>query len=564
MKMLKKLFAFVAAFAMLLALPTTVLAEGDESATTSTYSVTINNASGTYRIYQVFKGDLSVETDSEGKVISKTLSNVEWGKDVNSFSYTTKEATETGSSATTSDDASEIAEYLATKSNDSTVAKDFAEKAINAIKKVENEDSYSGEATADEKQQAIFTELKPGYYVIKNTSVAEDKTYTRYILQVVGNAEVDNKASVPSFDKKVQDTNDSTGKTSDWQDSADYDIGDNVPFKLTGTVASTYDSYKQYYFAFHDEEEYGLTFNPASVNVYLDANGNGRCDENEYVFSKNKDYVLTYTQKTTDPKSSDKFDIVFSNLKNITSVTGGSKIVVEYNSTLNEDAVIGNKGNVNKAKLEFSNNPNEVQSGDTKPGTGETPWDNVVVFTYETVINKVNENNQPLSGAEFTLKKVKVDAQGNATTEEVKTYTFEKKDEKGNEITNPTTFTFKGLDEGTYVLSETKTPSGYNSIDDITFTVNANHTITWDGTKTNNIPTDKDGNYILSSLSVTSSDAEFYSDAQSGKLTSAIVNKKGTILPSTGGIGTTVFYVTGAILMLGAGVLLVSRKRVSK
>ncbi len=565
MKMLKKLFAFVAAFAMLLALPTTVLAEGDESAatSTSTYSVTINNASGTYRIYQVFKGDLSVETDSEGKVISKTLSNVEWGKDVNSFSYTTKEATET-ESATTSDDASEIAEYLATKSNDSTVAKDFAEKAINAIKKVENEDSYSGEATANDQQVATFTELNPGYYVIKNTSVAEDKTYTRYILQVVGNAEVDNKASVPSFEKKVQDTNDSTGVTSGWHDSADYDIGDDVPFQLTGTVASTYDSYKQYYFAFHDEEDYGLTFNKNSVKVYLDANGNGTYDKGEYEFVKGTDYVLNYTQATTDPKAGDKFDIVFSNLKKITSVTGGSKIVVEYNSTLNKDAVIGNKGNVNKAKLEFSNNPNEEQSGDTKPGTGETPWDNVVVFTYETVINKVNENNQPLSGAKFTLKKVKVDEQGKATTEVVKDdYSFEEtySEEAGN---YPTTFTFKGLDEGTYVLHEEKTPSGYNSIDDITFTVNANHTITWDGTKTNNIPTDKDGNYILSSLSVTSSDAEFSSDAQSGKLTSDIVNKKGTILPSTGGIGTTVFYVTGAILMLGAGVLLVSRKRVSK
>ncbi|MDO4842951.1 MAG: isopeptide-forming domain-containing fimbrial protein, partial [Phoenicibacter congonensis] len=245
MKKMKKLFAFVAAVATCLALGATSV-NADES----TYSVTITNATGTYEIYQVFSGELAVANDD------KILSNVQWGKDVNAFTYTTKDATATEAAAS-SDKASEIAEYLATKSDDSTVAKDFAKKAIANVKT--NPASSSGTATATDGT-ATFTGLSAGYYVVKNTSVGDSETYTRYILQVVGNVTVENKASVPSFEKKVKDTNDSTGATSDWQDSADYDIGDEVPFQLTGTVASTYDSYKQYYFAFHDVEENGLTF----------------------------------------------------------------------------------------------------------------------------------------------------------------------------------------------------------------------------------------------------------------------------------------------------------------
>ncbi len=520
MKKIKKFFAFVAAVATCLALGATSV-NADES----TYSVTITNATGTYEIYQVFSGELADD--------GKTLSNVQWGKDVNAFTYTTKDAAGT-EAATSSDNASEIAEYLATKTNDSAVAKDFAEKAIAAVK----EGFSSGTATAT-NGKATFSGLSAGYYVVKNTSVADEETYTRYILQVVGNVTVENKASVPSFEKKVKDTNDSTGVTSDWQDSADYDIGDEVPFQLTGTVASTYDEYKQYYFAFHDVEEAGLTFNEIK-SVYV-LNGE----------TETKLASTDYSLKTTGLTDGCTFEIVFSNLKNITAVKGGSKIVVEYTSTLNEHAVLGNQGNVNKAKLEFSNNPNEEQSGDTKPGTGETPWDNVIVFTYKTVINKVDADKNALAGAKFELKKVKVDKDGNPTTEVVKTYSYSETAE------GTTTFTFKGLDDGTYVLSETETPNGYNTIEDITFTVNADHTITWDGTNRDAVLTSLTGTKVTGEITLTPSTTE-------GSLTSNVVNKKGTILPSTGGIGTTVFYVTGAILMLGAGVLLVSRKRVSK
>ena len=119
-----------------------------------------------------------------------------------------------------------------------------------------------------------------------------------------------------------------------------------------------------------------------------------------------------------------------------------------------------------------------------------------------------------------------------------------------------TKFTFNGLDDGEYVLTETKTPDEYNTIEPITFTVNADHTITWDGTNRNSVLTKLVGNKVTGEITLTHNKTE-------GSLSADVVNKKGSTLPSTGGIGTTIFYVVGVILMLGAGVLLVTKKRMS-
>ena len=511
MKILKKLFALVASVATCLTLgATSVFAEGTTTTTATTGSITINNATGVYAAYQVFSGTYNSSTG--------TLGNITWGKDVTAFEFN-------GTS-----DAAKIAEYLATQANDSTVAQEFADAAESHRKN----DEVSGTATA-ENGVAKITGLNYGYYLVKNTAVSDGKdskgeqtstaeAYTKFILKVVGDATATNKASVPSMTKKVKDTNDSTGETSNWQDSADYDIGDAVPFQLTGTVASTYDNYKTYYFAFHDVEETGLTFDANSVKVKVDGT----------------EITSGYTVNTpaTDGCT---FEVVFSNLKDIDSVHAGSVITVDYNSTLNENANIGNKGNVNKAKLEFSNNPNEEQSGETKPGTGETPWDNVIVFTYQTVVNKVDQDKHALAGAEFTLEKY--DA---ATQTWVASKTATLNDAK-------TQFTFKGLDDGQYRLTESKTPAGYNTCDPIKFTVTAEHAIEWDGTNRT---------AVLTSLTTTGIDST--SKLSDGSLTSDVVNNKGSVLPSTGGMGTTILYVTGAILMLGAGVLLLSRRKMSK
>lgn len=449
----------------------------------------------TYEAYQIFTGDLA-----DGK-----LSNVKWGS-----------ATAKNGTAVTDAELKTVTD-LASKS-----VNDNAQATANAIAAYLKSDAQPT-ATIDDTNPTV--QVPSGYYLIKdkNNTVPDGQAATTYIVTVAGNVTITPKSDVPSFEKKLKDTNDTTGETSDWQDAADYDINDAVPFKLEGTVASNYASYKTYYFAFHDVEENSLTFNKDSVKVYVD----------------NTAITSGYTVVTEGLTDGCTFEVKFADLKQISAVKAGSKIRVEYTSTLNENAVLGKHGNVNKAKLQYSNNPNDSQNGETSP-TGETPWDNVIVFTYKTVINKVDDKNQPLKGAEFALSKKMKD--GSTTTVAVV------KDSEG------TTFTFNGLDDGDYVLTETKTPAGYNSIKPITFTVTANHTITWEGEDRDTILTSLSGNAASGEITFTPTDDK-------SELDTNVVNKPGSSLPETGGMGTIVLYAAGAVLVIAAGVYFGLKKK---
>lgn len=221
--------------------------------------------------------------------------------------------------------------------------------------------------------------------------------------------------------------------------------------------------------------------------------------------------------------------------------TERTKVVVEYTATLDADAVIGSTGNPNEAHLEYSNNPNNAGSGET----GNTPNDKNIVFTYKVVANKVDEQKNPLAGAAFELQKK--DKDGNYKTVSICNAT--KKSDGTYELTDNarTSFEWNGIDDGVYKIIEVITPAGYNSINPIEFTVTADHEILSDN------PQLKD---------LLGGDA-FSGKVSTGTLTTAIENKSGSSLPETGGIGTTIFYVVGVILMLGAGVLLVTKKRMS-
>lgn len=449
----------------------------------------------TYEAYQIFTGDLA-----DGK-----LSNVKWGS-----------ATAKNGTAVTDAELKTVTD-LASKS-----VNDNAQATANAIAAYLTSDAQPT-ATIDDTNPTA--QVPSGYYLIKdkNNTVPDGQAATTYIVTVAGNVTITPKSDVPSFEKKLKDTNDTTGETSDWQDSADYDINDAVPFKLEGTVASNYADYDTYYFAFHDVEENSLTFNKDSVKVYVD----------------DTEITSGYSVVTEGLTDGCTFEVKFADLKTIDGVKAGSKIRVEYTSTLNENAVIGEQGNVNKAKLQFSNNPNDEQGGENGP-TGETPWDNVIVFTYKTVINKVDDKNQPLKGAEFTLSKKMKD--GSTKTVAVV------KDSEG------TTFTFNGLDDGDYVLTETKTPAGYNSIKPITFTVTANHTITWEGEDRDTILTSLSGNAASGEITFTPTDDK-------SELDTNVVNKPGSSLPETGGMGTIVLYAAGAVLVVAAGVYFGLKKK---
>ena len=495
MKKMKKIMALALSFMMVVAM--SVVSFAGEAG--NTFTITAPATAHQYEIYQIFTGDLAED--------GTTLSNVKWG--VNGTGETGTAVAEDVITALTAVNSKTDAEKL-------DVIKGYATLS-NPVATISNGATYSAVA---------------GYYLIKDkdNTVSGTDEYTLYIVKVVGSFTIEPKSEVPSFEKKLKDINDSTeNEYSEWQDSADYDIGDEVPFKLEGTVSGKYSEYKQYYFAFHDEQETGLTFNPESVKVYADN-----------VDITGKGYTIN-----TAPTDGCTFEIVFADLKkaaadNNFTVGNGTKIRVEYTATLNDDAVLGSHGNVNKGKLEFSNNPNQEQGG--TPETGETPWDNVIVFTYKVVINKVDSENHPLAGAEFTLTKKLKNGESKVITSI--------KSEAG------TTFTFKGLDDGEYTLTETKTPDKYNTISPITFTVNADHTITWNGENRDTVLKELTGTKVTGEITFTESVTD-------GSLSADVVNNKGSELPTTGGMGTTIFYVVGSILVLGAAILLITKKRMN-
>ena len=496
-KAMKKLMAALLAVAMVCAMAIPAFADGSSSTSTAAvikYTITAPKNGHTYEIYQIFTGDYDALQPS-------MLANIKWGKN---GTGTAGEAVE----QTVLDALSKVASY--TSDSDKLAVIEKYVTLTNPVETIVDGGSV---------------EVDGGYYLIKDQdgSLSGSEPYTTYLVSVVGTVNISPKSNaVPEFKKKLKDTNDSTGDVSDWQDSADYDIGDDIPFRLQGTVPEDYDSYKTYYYAFHDKEEAGLTFDSSSVKVFVGDEVNGtKIDASNYTV-------------VTNPADGCTFEIVFDDLKNIPTVTANSIITVTYKSRLNENAVLGAQGNVNKAKLEYSNNPKGT-------GTGRTPWDNVIVFTYKVVVNKVDQAGQPLDGAEFTLTKklndgTEVDMPMNIDT------------------SKKSLFTLSGLDDGVYTLTETVTPAHYNTISPITFTVNADHTITWETERREDILTSLSGDTASGEITFTSSKTD-------GTLTTNVINNIGTTLPGTGGIGTTIFYVIGGGLMVAAAILLITKKR---
>lgn len=507
MKHIKKLASLLLVLVMVFALATTAFAEE------TTYSITINNSAKdhTYEAYQIFTGDLS----------GTTLSNIVWGSGVS----------EAGQTAL--GDAAAKAETLKTEADAKAFAKAVAPYLTTA----------AGSANTVTDGKYVISGLAAGYYLVKDQDgslIGDNDSYTEYIIQVVGNVTATPKSDVPEVQKKVKDINDSTDTTkTDWQDSADYDIGDSIPFQLKATLADNVSSYTTYKVVFHDTLSKGLTYNK-DAKVYIDGT-----ETNGFTVTAtvNADGTTTLTVSCDDVKA--------------LGAGNSSVITVEYTAKLNENAVLGSAGNPNEVYLEYSNNPNKSEEGNNE--TGETPKDVVIVFTYKTIINKVDSETKPLTGAAFKLEKLIKGEDGAADTwTTVKEFAVDG---------TTTSFTFSGLDDGQYKLTETKTPVGYNTIDPIYFVIEATHGETADvpTLKTlNAYLTDANGNKQTEMKDGESVNIDLGTvDLTAGSITTTVVNKSGSELPSTGGIGTTIFYVLGGVLVLAAVVLLVTKKRMS-
>ena len=478
--------------------------------------------------------------------------------------------------------AQDVAEIVSEYGDNSAEAKAFARCVYAAVNSVGIERISITVGT---------TVMPAGYYLIVDVSGdgradGTNSAYNLALLQLTnrGPFEIQNKTDVPKVEKKVQEVNDSKEESgnnpTDWQDAADYDIGDDVPFQLTGYLPSNYAEYGSYRYIFHDTLSAGLDFKEI-VKVSID--GNQIIPDTQYRYSVDE----TGRQLT----------ITFPNLKSNSSITATSKIVVEYKAILNDNAVIGPAGNPNDVYLEYSNNPNwrgKGAGGNTEEGdddddndsdnddddddepTGKTPPDRVIVFTYEMDANKVDEAGNALSGAGFTLYKWvenKVenenDNEGESEVERVANGGYWKTIAT---IQGETTFEFKGIDAGLYKLEETTVPDGYNKADDIVFEVRATYTEdandpsfgTLEVYKQDEVE-DENGNIHYEDEKLAEGEVPTFTVIhERGIASTDVVNQSGISLPETGGIGTTIFYVVGGILVACCGVLLVTRKRVSK
>lgn len=545
MKHLKKIAGLLLVVVMMLAMCVTVMAD-------TTYEITINNtvAGHTYQAYQVFSGKIKTDIVNEKK--EYTLSDIEWGSGVNGITLLAqlKSNMSTVFGNDEVKDAKSVASALSKLTTDSAEMKQFAEIVYSNLTTVKSESTPTVGPNNTVSNYKI-SGLAAGYYLVKDTDPSGNTkldAYTNYILKVAENINVAPKSGVPSSEKKVQDKNDTEKTTTGWIDSADYDIWDDVPFKLTGTVAENYGDFTGVYeFNFVDHQSAGLD-EPKDFEAKVVHGNTGTVIKAGYTVSTSKDQNNKFTGV---------FSVNFPNLKelkdendNIIAVKAGDKIEVTYTSKLNDNAVIGSGGNPNTMHLEYSNNPNGTQKGQTKDDT-------VIVFTYKTVINKTDKDGKALKGAKFALYKL---------TKVGDTVAY--KDNNGNEVkgtwgkpldyvekddADTTRFTFKGLDDGIYKLSETKTPDKFNSIDDIVFEVVATHEENSDVPKLTTLSGEKLSGEISFSKDKNNQDA----------LTASVVNYAGSQLPETGGIGTTIFYVVGVVLMLGAGVLLITKRRMS-
>lgn len=500
MKLFKKLASFILAFAMVMAIamPSVVMAADGKS----TITIEGATAGSEYVAYKLFDA-----TDDGNGHFSYTVNS--------KYEAELKEVTEKNSGA-------EIVKDLEGIETNAVAVREFADKVYAKVK----------DMAADYTATGKFLNVDQGYYLIAQTKIGTNEAYSLVMLGTAGknNLTVRPKTGVPTFEKKIKEKNDSTGEETDWQDASDYDIGDDVPFKLTGTVSDKYDNYKTYYYAFHDKMDNTLQFNADKVVVKIDGK----------VIDRSK---YTVNTATTDDCT---FEVVFNDLKTV-SPTKPEKVTVEYTAQLKDNAHLGSEGNFNKGKLEFNNNP--YYEGEGKPEkTGETPWDKVVVFTYQLIANKTDGQGNELAGAGFTLYKFDKGTNNYVKVQEISDG-------------NTTSFVFTGADAGKYKLVETTVPDGYNKADDLVFEVKG----TYEAVNSAN-PLEAPNLTDLEVLdengtSITGEGKVFTTNLAAGTATTNIKNLTGSELPETGGMGTTVLYAAGTLMILAAAAFLVMKKK---
>lgn len=505
---MKRIFTLMLALMMVLALSVTAFAAGP-------YTITINNSAAdhTYEAYQIFAGDLET---ANGKTV---LTNITWGSGV----------TAQGQAAL--GDAAAKAESLTTEEDTRAFARAVAPYLTNPAESTAGNGTYT------------IANLDSGYYLVKgkdNTLTNADDFYTAYLMKVVGNMTAAPKGDKPTLNKQIKHN-----ESGEWGVVGDNQIGDTVEFRTITKVPNTA-GYTKYDYIIHDTMSAELTSNvTSSADVTIKVN--------DTTVLTTEYYIVTATGNS--------FSATVDILQAIADgkMNANDQLYTYYTGVLNADAKVYDEGKQdNVAYLEYSNNPHV----DTEKG--KTPEKKVYDWTFKMGINKVNENGGQLTGAKFALSKngtlkvadMNCDAEGipAATTELIGMVKLSDgvyrvaTDGDANvlyvvDAGNPV---IKGLDDAVdYYLYETKAPAGYNLLSEpVHFKISAAY--------------NEDGsNYTDMTVTVGAA-------AASNTLSANVVNKSGSTLPETGGIGTTIFYVLGSLLVVGAGVVLITRKRMGK
>ena len=554
MKRMRRIASLLLALAMAFGLTATAFA-----------AEVVNETGHTYAAYQVFKGTQQ-ESVKEGDGSITALGDIDWGSGVNGGELLDALKTLTVGGATPFAGCESAAAVAAVLDGQTDYTSDIAKAFANEADKHRTETS-----TPIPADKNATVNLEDGYYLFVDTQTAPDgvDAYNPALLQVTGQTiTIKQKYSVPEVEKKVSDTEDGG-----LGDAVDAGIGDSVYFTLTGTLPMNLEDYDSYKYIFHDTLSDGLQYN-GDVKVYLAAKGT---DGEPDLAGKTEIAESGYTVATGDAAAEgDTLTVTFADLKGVGGVTADSIIIVEYSATLTEAAVIGKPGNTNTVKLEYSNNPNT--SDDPSKDTGETPGDTVYVFTYELDGTKVDGQtpDKTLKDAQFVLYRGKDGAEptyadGIPTnveyalvaggklegwTESRETAMGTDGNGKGILVSDVDgLFGVSGLDAGIYYLEEVKAPAGYNLLKDpVKLTIDAEIS----GAETNQPPTigkldliteGKDGSITTEG------------NKDNGTVSLEVQNNMGALLPSTGGMGTTLFYIAGAALVLAAGVLFMMKRR---
>lgn len=548
----------------------------------TTGSITINqvaedNKDNTFKAYQIFKAKVVDEKD-KGKVAS----DIEWANNAIGSKVTTAITESAEYKALVEKDparklkkgasASDVAEWLsqnvtgttASTANNKGTRVAPGDVLYSIAKAVAEDGEAAGSSFKAGEQWTRPSTNGDGYYLFVSDSLtnpAKPNTGTSPIFAIVGGnpVVVTEKTSIPTVDKQIlddtADTDAANAEEGNWKNSGDAWIGQDIDYRLTGHVADNIASYNTYYYEFQDTLSKGLKVvknsdgSPNGLHVYIVDNGGKK----EVVPDAENGYTATVT-----PGETELLNVSFKNLKTVQTAKGepievgaASKVVVTYKAQLTSDVEYKAAGTTNEVKLVYSNNPMTNDKGISEP-------DKVTDYVFGLDVTKTDADPKNVNAklvAGFKVKMIKegdkevadggqwLTADGGLTTEVNKAGEF--KTEDNNKVFIP------GLVEGTYEISETTTPSGYNTIAPFQITVKPTY--------------DTAGNLTGLTVSDTSNmvDSEkTNASIDSTKIPVTIKNKKGSGLPLTGLNGVTFTWIAGgAVLCIGVAHLIRSRKQ---